>query len=75
MKFEVISESDFRAFAKTSPYKSFMQTPEIANLREQNGWTPYYLGVENNGRFEAATMLVAILPNQPLNVVILKISH
>ena len=59
MKFEVISESDFRAFAKTSPYKSFMQTPEIANLREQNGWTPYYFAVKQDEKILAATMAVA----------------
>lgn len=59
MKFEVISESDFRAFAKTSPYKSFMQTPEIANLREQNGWTPYYFVVKQDEKILAATMAVA----------------
>ncbi|MBR2710761.1 peptidoglycan bridge formation glycyltransferase FemA/FemB family protein [Candidatus Saccharibacteria bacterium] len=59
MKFEVITESDFRAFAKTSPYKSFMQTPEIANLREQNGWTPYYFAVKQDEKILAATMAVA----------------
>ena len=36
-----------------------MQTPEIANLRESNGWVPYYLGVKQNDELKAATMLVA----------------
>ena len=45
MKFVELSAEDFRKFAAKSPYKSFYQTPEIAKLREQNGWTVYYFGV------------------------------
>lgn len=59
MTFEEISEADFRDFADKSPYKSFMQTPEIARYREGNGWTVYYLAAKNSGEIRAATMLVA----------------
>ncbi|MBR0423992.1 peptidoglycan bridge formation glycyltransferase FemA/FemB family protein [Candidatus Saccharibacteria bacterium] len=59
MTFEEISEADFRDFAGASPYKSFMQTPEIAKYREENGWTVYYLAAKNSGEIKAATMLVA----------------
>ena len=59
MTFEEISEADFRDFADKSPYKSFMQTPEIAKYREDNGWTVYYLAAKNSGEIRAATMLVA----------------
>ena len=59
MKFIQITPEEFHAFADRSPYKSFMQTPEIAKLREQNGWTPYYFGVESNGKLKAAALLVA----------------
>lgn len=59
MKFTEITPNDFRAFAAKSPYKSFMQTPEIAQYREENGWIAYYLGVEDSGELKAATMLVA----------------
>lgn len=59
MNFVTLTPEQFRTFAYQSPYRTFTQTPEIAEYREKNGWTPYYLGVENNGRFEAATMLVA----------------
>lgn len=45
MRFESLTEQEFRDFAATSPYKSFTQTPEIAKLREKNGWTAYFLGV------------------------------
>ncbi len=59
MNFVQLEPAEFRAFADKSPYKSFMQTPEIATLREKNGWTPYYFGVESSGKLKAAAMLVA----------------
>ena len=46
MQFITLDAETFRKFADGSPYKSFTQTPEIAQLREQNGWTAYYFGVE-----------------------------
>lgn len=59
MNFTTLDETTFRKFAEKSPYKSFMQTPELAKYREENGWIPYYFGVERNGELVAATMLVA----------------
>ena len=59
MTFEEITAEEFRDFAKKSPYKSFMQTPEIARYREENGWTVYYLAAKYNKGIKAASMLVA----------------
>lgn len=59
MNFVAISESEFRDYALKSPYKSFMQTPEIASLREKDGWVPYFLAVKEKDEIKAATMLVA----------------
>ena len=59
MNFIQIDSEQFRRFADKSKYKSFMQTPEIAQLREQNGWTPYYFAVESDNKIQAAAMLVA----------------
>lgn len=59
MTFEEITEADFREYAKNSPYKSFMQTPEIAKYRELNGWTVYYLAAKYHSEIRAASMLVA----------------
>ena len=59
MNFITLNQAEFRAFADSSPYKSFTQTPEIATYRETDGWTAYYLGVEDAGQLKAATMLVA----------------
>lgn len=59
MDFIELNPEDFRTYALKSPYKSFYQTPEIANLRESNGWVPYYFGVRENGHLKAAIMLTA----------------
>ena len=59
MDFVTLSEEEFRQFANQHPEKSFMQTPEIAHLREQNGWVPYYFGVERDHKIVAATLVVA----------------
>lgn len=59
MDFIELSPEDFRTYALTSPYKSFYQTPEIASLREANGWVPYYFGVRENDQIKAAIMMVA----------------
>lgn len=59
MKFVTLDEESFRKYLDKNPCKSFMQTPEIAKLRETKGWTSYYFGVEENGKLIAATMLVA----------------
>ena len=76
MNFITITDAEFREFALKSPYKSFMQTPEIAKLREANGWTAYYFAVTEGDEIKAATMAVAkptflgkstyILPGGPL---------
>ena len=59
MNFITIEPERFRKFASTHPCKSFYQTPEIATLRENNGWTPYYFAVEENGKIKAASLIVA----------------
>lgn len=59
MEFSLITSDEFRQFADKSPYRSFMQTPEIATYRERNGWTVYYFAVKQGGQILAATMVIA----------------
>lgn len=60
MKFVNISSEEFCRFAVVSPYKSFMQTPEIAKLRETSGWTAHYVAAKDSkDRILAASMLVS----------------
>ena len=58
MKFISLTPDEFRKFADRHPNKSFMQTPEIAALRNQDGWEVHYVGVEDSDKTIAATMLV-----------------
>ena len=58
MKFEEITAEEFRKFTTESPYQSFMQTPEIAKLREKDGWTAHYLAATEDGKTRAATLLL-----------------
>lgn len=59
MKFITLDAETFRKFASKSKEKSFYQTPEIAKLRSENGWTSYYFGVEEAGKLIAASLIVA----------------
>ncbi len=59
MQFIELKPEEFRTFADKHPNKSFYQTPEIANLREQNGWTAYYFGVKTANQLVAASLIVA----------------
>lgn len=59
MKFISLEPSEFEKVIKKLPGSSYLQTTEIAKLREKNGWTPYYFAVEEKGKIIAATMLVA----------------
>lgn len=59
MNFILLKPAEFTKFANNSPYKSFLQTTEIASLREKKGWTSYYFGVEENEKIIAAAMAVA----------------
>lgn len=59
MNFVSIDSESFRKFAEKSPYKSFMQTPEIAKNRESDGWTSYYFAATNEDTILGAAMLVA----------------
>ena len=58
MIFTEITENEFRKFASKSPYQSFMQTPEIAELRKKDGWTAHFLAVKEQGEIKAATLLL-----------------
>lgn len=60
MKFLEITEEEFRDFYNESDQRTFLQTPEIAKLREKNGWTSHFVGVKNDEKLVAVAMLVSI---------------
>ena len=59
MKFEMISAEEYEKFTIKSPYRSFMQTLEIAKYRQKNGWVPYYFGVLEDDEIIAASLVLA----------------
>ncbi len=61
MTFELLKEEEFAKFLSSHPLKNFMQTPEIGALRKKSGWSLYYVGVKDQGKIIAATMLLSHL--------------
>ena len=59
MNFCELTEEQFRTFLNHHPLKSFLQTPEIAQLREKNGWKKYYVGLKEHNKIVAATMMLS----------------
>ena len=59
MKFITLEPETFKKFATCHPDKSFFQTTEIATLREKNGWTVYYFGIEEKNELIAASLVTA----------------
>lgn len=59
MKLYELSEQEFRSFLDAHPLKSFLQTPEIAKLREQFGWESYYVGLKKENQVIAASMIIS----------------
>ena len=45
MKFELLDEGEYEAFAREWPNASFLQSASMAHRREQDGWTPHFVGV------------------------------
>lgn len=59
MTFESLTEDEFRKFLSNHPLKTFLQTPEIGKLRTSNGWNYEFVGVKENKKLVAATMLLS----------------
>lgn len=59
MKFQEITEKEYREFWENHPLKTFLSAPEISKLREKSNWTTYYVGVKEEKKLVAATMLLS----------------
>lgn len=59
MKFQEITEKEYRDFWENHPLKTFLSAPEISKLREKSNWTTYYVGVKEEKKVVAATMLLS----------------
>jgi peptidoglycan pentaglycine glycine transferase (the second and third glycine) len=56
-KFEELNEKEFRAFSKDRDDLSFMQTPEVGELRKIYGSEVHFIGVKENNKVVAASMI------------------
>lgn len=59
MEFLEIDEQEYRAFWENHPLKTFLSAPEISKLREGSNWKTNYVGVKENNKLIAATMLLS----------------
>lgn len=59
MKLYELTEQEFRDFLDKHPLKTFLQTPEMAQLKEKSGWKKYYVGLKENDKILCATMMLS----------------
>ena len=59
MKLEEITKEEFKDFADNHSQITFHQTIEWGNLKKENSWEPYYIGLKDNNKIIAATLLLA----------------
>ncbi len=68
MELRVLEKKEYENFVKSNPYKShFLQSYDWGELaKERRGLTPYYLGLDDNGKIVGATLLLK--KNLPLGL-------
>ena len=60
MELRVLEKNEYEKFVKTNPYKShFLQSYDWGQLsKEERDLTPYYLGLDDDGKIVGATLLL-----------------
>ena len=59
MIFKEIDEKEFTRFSKKHEQASFHQTKEWAKLKKKNNWDHYYVGLYDNKKIIAATLILS----------------
>ena len=59
MEFQEITEKEYQKYWENHPLKTFLSAPEISKLREKSNWKSYFVGVKENKKIIAATMLLS----------------
>ena len=57
MKFLEITEEEYTKFWENHPLKTFLSSPKISKLRQKSNWKTYYVGVKEDNKLIAASML------------------
>ena len=59
MEFVTLKEDEFLKYSKSSPITSFFQQPLWGKIKEDNGWSHYYVGLKDGKKIVAATLLLS----------------
>lgn len=59
MEFLELTEKEFTSFANNHPYGSFHQNVSWGELKSGTGWITHLVGVKDNGKVVAATLLLS----------------
>ena len=59
MEFVTLSEKEFLDYSKSSIYTSFFQMPLWAEVKKDNGWNSYFVGLKDGKKIVAATLLLS----------------
>lgn len=59
MKLEKITKKEFKKFADKHPQITFHQTEEWANLKKKNSWDSYYIGLKDNNKIIAGSLILS----------------
>ena len=59
MEFVTLSEDEFLEYADNCPINSFFQMPLWAEVKKDNGWDSYYVGLKDEGKIVAAALLLS----------------
>ncbi len=57
MNFCELTENEFRKFSSAHELRSFLQSPEMAEAKKEDGCDCYYVGVKQNNKVICATLL------------------
>ena len=57
MKFLEITEEEYTKFWENQPLKTFLSSPKISKLRQKSNWKTYFVGVKEDNKLIAASML------------------
>ena len=58
MEFVELTEKEFDKFASKHQYNNFYQTSAWGHLKKTNGWKMYLLGIKEDKKIVAATLLL-----------------
>ncbi len=59
MEFGELTAKEYDEYLRNYPNKCFLQTSNIATLREQWGWKKHFVGMKQQGKLVAATMMLS----------------